>query len=81
MRLSRKRCSACPSARGRASRWTADSREIDRLVKEAARTSVSIYEVFDDVLERLEPTHILTQIQCEVCAVSLRDVEQAMARG
>jgi iron complex transport system substrate-binding protein len=57
------------------------SAEIDRLVKEAARTSVSIYEVFDDVLERLAPTHILTQIQCEVCAVSLRDVEQAIARG
>ncbi|MDR3701026.1 MAG: cobalamin-binding protein [Candidatus Sulfopaludibacter sp.] len=57
------------------------SAEIDRLVKEAARTSVSIYEVFDDVLERLEPTHIVTQIQCEVCAVSLRDVEQAIARG
>ncbi len=58
-----------------------DSREIDRLVKESARTSVSIYDVFDDVLERLAPTHILTQIQCEVCAVSLRDVEQAIARG
>ena len=37
--------------------------------------------MFDDVIERLEPTHILTQIQCEVCAVSLRDVEAAMARG
>jgi iron complex transport system substrate-binding protein len=58
-----------------------DSREIDRQVKESARTSVSIYEVFDDVLTRLAPTHILTQIQCEVCAVSLRDVEQALARG
>ena len=57
------------------------SREIDRLVKEAARTSVSIYDVFDDVIERLEPTHIVTQIQCEVCAVSLRDVELAIARG
>ena len=59
----------------------ADSREIDRQVKASAGTSVSIYEVFDDVLARLEPTHILTQIQCEVCAVSLRDVEQALARG
>ena len=58
-----------------------DSREIDRQVKESARTSVSIYEVFDEVLARLAPTHILTQIQCEVCAVSLRDVEQALARG
>jgi iron complex transport system substrate-binding protein len=59
----------------------ADSREIDRQVNESARTAVSIYDVFDDVLARLEPTHILTQIQCEVCAVSLRDVEQALARG
>lgn len=59
----------------------ADSREIDRQVKQSAQTSISIYDVFDDVLERLEPTHILTQIQCEVCAVSLRDVEAALARG
>ena len=59
----------------------ADSQEIDRLVKESARTAVSIYEVFEDTIENLQPTHILTQIQCEVCAVSLRDVEQALARG
>jgi iron complex transport system substrate-binding protein len=59
----------------------ADSREIDRQVKQSARTAVSIYEVFDQVLRDLQPTHILTQIQCEVCAVSLRDVEQAIARG
>ena len=58
-----------------------DSREIDRLVKESARTSVSIYDVFEDVLERLQPTHIITQMQCEVCAVSMRDLEKAMARG
>jgi len=57
------------------------SREIDRLVKEAARTSVSIYDVFEAMIERLEPTHIVTQIHCEVCAVSLRDVERAIARG
>jgi iron complex transport system substrate-binding protein len=59
----------------------ADSREIDRAVKESARTSVSIYDVLNEVLEPLEPTHILTQIQCDVCAVSLRDVEAALARG
>lgn len=28
--------------------------------------------VFDDVLERLRPTHILTQVQCDVRAVSPR---------
>ncbi len=57
----------------------ADSREIDRQVKDSARSALSIYEVFDDVLERLQPTHILTQVQCDVCAVSLRDVEQSIA--
>jgi iron complex transport system substrate-binding protein len=50
-------------------------------VKQSQHTAVSIYEVFDDVLANLQPTHILTQIQCEVCAVSLRDVEAALARG
>jgi iron complex transport system substrate-binding protein len=56
------------------------SREIDALVRSAgAAGALSIYEVFDDVLERLQPTHIITQTQCEVCAVSLRDVEQSVA--
>ena len=58
-----------------------DSREIDRLVKEQLRDAVSVYDVFPDVLERLQPTHILTQTQCEVCAVSLKDVEAALAAG
>jgi iron complex transport system substrate-binding protein len=58
----------------------ADSRTIDQQVKNSARSALSIYEVFDDVLERLQPTHILTQVQCDVCAVSLRDVEQSIAR-
>jgi iron complex transport system substrate-binding protein len=58
---------------------TADSRTIDTQVKTAAHAGLSIYEVFNDVLERLQPTHILTQVQCDVCAVSLRDVEQSIA--
>lgn len=57
----------------------ADSREIDRAVKERVRNALSVYEVFDDVLARLQPTHIITQTQCEVCAVSLRDVERSVA--
>jgi iron complex transport system substrate-binding protein len=56
-----------------------DSREIDRLVRQSMADSISVYRVFDDVLERLQPTHILTQIHCEVCAVSLRDVERSVA--
>jgi iron complex transport system substrate-binding protein len=58
---------------------TGNSREIDQLVKERVRNALSVYEVFDDVLERLQPTHILTQTQCEVCAVSLADVERSVA--
>jgi len=57
----------------------ADSRAIDEQVKNSTRNALSIYEVFDDVLERLQPTHILTQVQCDVCAVSLRDVERSIA--
>jgi len=57
----------------------ADSREIDRAVKDRVRNALSVYDVFDDVLERLQPTHIVTQTQCEVCAVSLRDVERSVA--
>ena len=56
-----------------------DSREIERLVRRSMAESISVYQVFDDVLERLQPTHILTQIHCEVCAVSLRDVERSVA--
>src|SRR4051812_10244990 len=36
-----------------------NSREIDTLVKSTLSGALSIYEVFDDVLERLQPTHII----------------------
>ena len=60
---------------------TGNSSEIDRLIKDRVRDALSVYEIFPDVLERLQPTHIITQTQCEVCAVSLKDVEGALARG
>src|SRR5580704_4200434 len=56
-----------------------DSREIDQRVKETLATAESVYQVFDDTLERLKPTHIVTQTQCKVCAVSLFDVERALS--
>lgn len=58
---------------------TGSSREIDREVKGTLAEALSIYEVFDDVLEQLQPSHIITQTQCEVCAVSLADVEKSVA--
>lgn len=54
------------------------SADIDRRVKEKLANALSIYEVFAGVLERLQPTHIITQTQCKVCAVSLEDVERAL---
>ncbi len=55
------------------------SREIDARVKDSLSSALSVYAIFDDVLERLQPTHIVTQVQCEVCAVSLADVERSIA--
>jgi iron complex transport system substrate-binding protein len=54
------------------------SRQIDDRVKDVLRSALSVYTVHTDVLDRLAPTHIITQTQCEVCAVSLKDVEKAV---
>jgi iron complex transport system substrate-binding protein len=60
---------------------TGSSVELDRRVKDRVANALSVYEVFEDVLERLQPTHIITQTQCRVCAVSLEDVERALTRS
>jgi iron complex transport system substrate-binding protein len=54
------------------------SREIDRDVKALLRDALSVYRVDADRLAELAPDVIITQAQCEVCAVSLRDVERAV---
>jgi iron complex transport system substrate-binding protein len=55
------------------------SREIHDRVTDLLQSALSVYEVKTDVLRSLQPTHILTQAQCEVCAVSVADVEAAVA--
>jgi|ERR1700680_127515 len=57
------------------------SAEIDCRVKEQVVNALSVYRVHEEVLDRLQPTHIITQTQCRVCAVSLEDVERALARS
>ncbi|HCK52107.1 MAG TPA: cobalamin-binding protein [Planctomycetaceae bacterium] len=52
--------------------------EIDRAVKHQLAQAISIFQVDHDLLGRLQPTLILTQDQCEVCAVNLADVESAL---
>ena len=53
------------------------SAEIDRRVQEIVRDGLSVYRVDGDALKALAPDVIVTQDHCEVCAVSLSDVEAA----
>lgn len=53
---------------------------IDEKVKAIVQESLSVYKVDAGLLETLQPTHIITQTQCEVCAVSIKDVEDAVHR-
>jgi len=54
------------------------SREIDERVKSVLRDSLSVYRVDIEKLKSLNPDIIITQDHCEVCAVSLNDVEEAV---
>ncbi len=56
-----------------------DSAEIDRQVKEILTGSLSIYSLDKNIIKELNPDIIITQAQCEVCAVSLKDVEEALS--
>ena len=53
---------------------------IDKAVKALVENGLAVYEVDADQLEALKPDVILTQDQCEVCAVSLADVEAAVCQ-
>ena len=48
--------------------------------EEAALTALSIYAIDVELLQTLRPDVIFTQTQCEVCAVSERDVTRAIAQ-
>ena len=54
------------------------STDIDKRVQKSLKTAVAVYEVDKELLEELAPDVIITQSQCEICAVSLKDVEAAV---
>lgn len=56
----------------------ATSYDIDQQVRALVQEALSVYRVDGDVLRDLKPDLIVTQDQCEVCAVSLPDVEEAL---
>lgn len=68
---------ALPVCTGPKFQTDGSSYEIDQRVKAIVQESLSVYKVYAEVLNELAPTVIITQAQCEVCAVSLKDVEAA----
>jgi iron complex transport system substrate-binding protein len=54
------------------------SRAVDLALKERLARALSVYEVDAGLLKRLAPDLIITQTQCEVCAVSPADIERAV---
>jgi iron complex transport system substrate-binding protein len=54
------------------------SADIDIKVKEILADALSVYTVKREQIKTLAPDVVVTQAQCEVCAVSLKDVEDAL---
>lgn len=52
------------------------SEEIHKQINKILENSLSVYKVDIKELKKLEPDVVITQAQCEVCAVSLSEVEQ-----
>jgi iron complex transport system substrate-binding protein len=54
------------------------SADIDKKVKELLSDALSVYTVIREKIKELNPDVVITQAQCEVCAVSLKEVEEAL---
>ncbi len=57
-----------------------DSGNIDDLVKSRLMQALSFFDLNTHLIAELKPTHIITQTQCSICAVSREDVEQALSK-
>ena len=54
--------------------------ETDNRVKSILQEALSVYRIDEGKLAELNPDLIITQSQCDVCAVSLSDVENAVRK-
>jgi len=54
------------------------SLQIDRDVKSLIQNALSVYRINENILKELKPDIIITQSQCDVCAVSEKDVENTV---
>ena len=59
---------------------TRSSGQIDQDVQTLLQQALSIYNIELQTLQKLQPTHIVTQDQCDVCAVNFGTVEVAIAQ-
>lgn len=57
----------------------ASSAAIDTRVKALVRDGLSVYRVDAEALRELKPDVILTQTQCEVCAATPKDLDEALS--
>ncbi|PSF37591.1 cobalamin-binding protein [Aphanothece hegewaldii CCALA 016] len=69
------RLPVCTSAKLNTQR---SSFQIDTDVQSLLQSALSIYQIETEIIEQLQPTHIITQDQCDVCAVSFSDVKKAV---
>ncbi|HLP87231.1 MAG TPA: cobalamin-binding protein [Nostocaceae cyanobacterium] len=56
------------------------SKDIHDEITKLLQSTLSIYEIKTDVLAELQPTHIITQAKCDVCAANLSDIETAASQ-
>lgn len=54
------------------------SLEVDQRVKTVLKEATSVYTIDAELLARLAPDVVITQTQCEVCAVSFAEVERVV---
>jgi iron complex transport system substrate-binding protein len=57
---------------------TAPSAAIDQHVKTAARGQRTLYELNESLLRQLQPTHIVSQQLCDVCAITPTQIQAAI---
>lgn len=58
--------------------YTGSSQVINKAVKDVLKDAVSIYNIDLEKIRELSPTHIITQSQCKVCAVSTSEIEKLL---
>lgn len=57
---------------------TGSSKAIDRDVKRLLEQATSVFKINAEKIKSLKPTHIITQSQCELCAITTNELQQRL---